>query len=151
MAAEPITHIAGKVSVPYRWSYGRSLTRFFHETKVNRRLMGARCTKCQKVVIPSVALCGRCFALTDQENLVVLGNEGTLVSWTTVYLPFPGQPTDPPYTYGFVKIDGADNNFPHLIHGDDETKLQVGTRMRVVWNENRTGTLFDIKYLEPIL
>ncbi|MEW5944874.1 MAG: Zn-ribbon domain-containing OB-fold protein [bacterium] len=144
-----IREVKGKVSVPYNWAYGENITKFFKETRDNKRIMGTRCSKCRKVLVPPVALCGRCFAMTE-EKWVELPDTATLVAHTVVYLPFPGQPQEPPYAYGMLRFDGADTQFPHLIGGIEFDKIKCGMRLKAVWNEERKGDLFDIKYFEPL-
>ncbi|PIU66594.1 MAG: DNA-binding protein [Armatimonadetes bacterium CG07_land_8_20_14_0_80_40_9] len=148
MRLAEIKEIKGKIVVPYHWSYGATITKFFQETRENKKIYGARCTKCKGVLVPPVRLCGRCFAPTEEE-WVELSDHGRLVSFTTVYLPFPGQPTEPPYTYGMIRLDGADTDFPHLIKEIDEDKMKVDMRLQAVWSEERKGNLFDIKYFKP--
>lgn len=146
---EEITEKKKTITVPYKWSYGKGLTKFFTETKENKRIMGSKCPKCNGVLIPPVALCGRCYVETEKD-WIQISDHGILLTWTTVYLPFPGQPTEPPYTYGLIKLDGADTIFSHLIKGfKDEKELKVGMRIQAVWNENRKGDLYDIMYFKP--
>ncbi|MBI4577424.1 MAG: Zn-ribbon domain-containing OB-fold protein [Planctomycetes bacterium] len=150
-AGEPVRELQGEVRVPYRWSYGERLTRFFTETRERRRLVGRRCTTCGAVLVPPADLCGRCFAPTE-DGLVEVSDRGVLVSWTTVHLPFPGQPTEPPYTYGMVLLDGADTVLHHLILVDplrSEDLLRVGMRVEAAWAVERRGDLFDIEGFVP--
>ncbi len=148
--AKPLLEVKGDLKVPYSWSYGETLSKFFTETRDNKRIMGARCTKCGGVLVPPVGLCGKCYAPTEKEWIPV-SDHGRLVSWTVVYLPFPGQPTEPPYCYGMIKLDGMNTQFPHMIHGAVKGKwddLEVGMRLEAVWNENRKGDLYDIAYFK---
>ena len=55
---EMIKEVKGKVVVPYKWSYWETLSEFFRETKENRRIIGARCTKCGKILAPPTVVCG---------------------------------------------------------------------------------------------
>ena len=146
--ADEIKEILGKVVIPYRWSYGKALTGFFHETSVNKRIMGARCHSCDSVIIPPVGLCGGCFVATDPA-WVEVSDHGELVTYTEVQLPFPGQPTEPPYIYGLIKFDGADTVYPHMIEGIALKDMEPGMRVKAVWNSEREGNLFDILYFEP--
>lgn len=148
MAGEPIRNVKGEVSVPYRWSYGRALSGFFAETSRNHRIVGARCKRCKKVIIPPMGLCGRCFSDTEDE-WVPVGDHGVLLTWTTVFLSWPGQPKEPPYTYGLVKLDGSHSNLPHLVDEIDPEKITPNLRVEAVWNPEPKGDLFDILYFRP--
>ena len=149
---KPMLEKKGKLVMPYHWSYGESLTKFFKETRDNKQIYGVRCTKCKGVLVPPMAICGKCFASTEEE-WIPISDHGTLVSWTVVYLPFPGQPTEPPYCYGMIKFDGVNTQFPHLIMGAKEKNwddLEVGMRVEAVWNDDdkRKGDLYDIAYFK---
>jgi len=148
MSNDIVSQVKAKVTIPYRWSYGGSLSRFFYETKVNKRFMGARCTKCGKVIIPAHRMCSRCFAPTD-DNWIEVSDHGVLECFTVVYLPFPGQPKPPPYAYGMVRLDGADTLYPHLISEIDFDKITTNMRVQAVWNEDRKGDLYDLKHFKP--
>jgi hypothetical protein len=144
-ADQVIKEVRGQLVVPYRWSYGPHLTRFFQETRDNKRIMGTRCPRCGAVIVPAAPICTRCFVETDQ--WIEVSDHGVLESFTTVHLPFPGQPTEPPYTYGMIKLDGSNTQFPHLIDEPPE-ELKCGMRVRAVWSETRRGDLFDILYFK---
>ncbi len=83
---------------------------------------------------------------------VELPNVGVLELFTTVYMEFPGQPRKPPYTYGYIKIDGSHTHIYHIIEEIEEKDIRVGMRVEPVWEdpENRKGTLYDIKYFKPV-
>jgi len=107
---------------------------------------GSKCTSCNKVVVPIAGLCARCFADTEPDALPVK-DEGILDSFTIVYLPYPGQPASPPYAYGMIKLDGTSNYFMHMVDGIPLEDIKVGMRVRAVWNDDRKGDFYDIKYL----
>lgn len=139
----PVREVRGQVNIPYRWSYGQSLTRFFEESRDNRRLMGTKCPRCASVIVPAARICPRCYVEANQ--WVEVSDHGVLATFTTVHLPFPGQPTEPPYTYGLILLDGASTYYSHLIHEPVEN-LACGMRVQALWAEHRKGDLFDILY-----
>ncbi|HJQ26637.1 MAG TPA: Zn-ribbon domain-containing OB-fold protein [Blastocatellia bacterium] len=141
--ALPVKEVRGQIHIPYRWSYGRALTRFFEESRDHRRLMGTRCPLCAAVVVPAARICTRCYV--EATEWVEVSDHGVLATYTTVHLPFPGQPTEPPYTYGLILLDGASTYFAHLINEPVE-HLACGLRVQAVWSEQRQGDLFDILY-----
>jgi hypothetical protein len=151
MSDKEINEIHQTVEVPYKWSYGRYWTRFFREIKENQKIYGSRCTKCKGVLVPPVRGCGKCYALTEDE-WVEVPDKGTVVSYTVVHLPFPGQPTEPPYAYTHIRLDGTDTDFIHILGEIDFDKIKIGMRVQAVWKdkEERKGDLLDIKYFKPI-
>jgi len=135
--------------MPYHWCYGKSNAEFFERLKNEKALYGSRCTSCRKVVVPLSGLCARCFADTEPE-VIQLKDEGVLDSFTIVYLPYPGQPAAPPYAYGMIKLDGADNFFMHMVDGIPLDDIRVGMRVKAVWNDEPRGDFYDIEYFKPI-
>jgi uncharacterized OB-fold protein len=145
---ESIVEKKGKATVAYRWSYGQALTRFFEATRDRKVILGSRCPACKGVLVPPSTLCGRCFAETEPEPVEV-SDHGVLQTFTTVYLPFPGQPTTPPYTTGLIVLDGSDTAIQHLVGGIDPKDVSCGMRVRAVWSEERRGDLHDIVHFAP--
>ena len=139
----PVKEVRGQVSIPYRWSYGQALTRFFEESRDRGRLMGTKCPRCASVIVPAARICTICYVETSE--WVEVSDHGVLVTFTTVHLPFPGQPTEPPYTYGLILLDGASTYYSHLINEPVE-RLACGMLVKAVWSEDRKGDLFDILY-----
>jgi uncharacterized OB-fold protein len=75
-------------------------------------LVGSRCDACGTASWPSRAVCHRCVSSATRETL--LGPEGTLTSYTRVWVPRPG--IEAPYTIGEVAVAGGVTVFAH-VHG----------------------------------
>lgn len=140
--------------MPYEWSIGKYGSRFFEEIKKHRRFIGIRCPQCGKVYMPPRRLCGPCFRELDE--LVVLPVTGTLTAFSIVNYPFldpeTGEQRPIPYTYGYIRIDGSDSIFSHLIHETDVNKINVGMRVRAVFKNpaEMQGNIKDIEYFEIV-
>ncbi|MBU1672560.1 MAG: Zn-ribbon domain-containing OB-fold protein [Actinobacteria bacterium] len=145
---EPVEVVEGDLDIEYRYAYGEYYDRFYREMRDNRRIMGVACARCRCVLLPPRPYCGFCYEPVDR--WVELADEGTVQTFTNVQLPFPGQPTEPPYIYAFIMLDGAAVQFPHLLGEVDPARARVGMRVKAVWAENRKGTLHDIKYFRPV-
>ena len=148
-AREPVTEVTGAMDVVFEHSYGEHYDRFYREMRDNKRIVGIKCTRCGGVLLPPRPYCGKCYAPTRE--WVALSDEGSLLTYTCVHLPFIGQPTDPPYVYAFIMLDGADVQFPHMLGEIEPEDIEVGMRVKAVWNTDRKGTLHDIKYFRPVL
>jgi uncharacterized OB-fold protein len=146
---EIVKNVKRTCYVPYHWCYGYYNTLFFERLKEEKVIYGSRCTSCGKVVVPTTAVCARCFAPTEKDPVPV-SDEGYIDSFTIVYLPYPGQPSTPPYAYGMIKLDGTSNLFMHMIGGVPLEEIKVGMRVKAVWNEERRGDFYDIKYFQPV-
>lgn len=147
---EIVKNIKRTWHVPYHWCYGAYNTEFFRGLMEEQQIYGSRCTSCKKVVVPVAGVCARCFAATEKEPVAVK-DEGVIDSFTIVYLPYPGQPSTPPYAYGMIKLDGTSNFLMHMIDGIPLEEIKVGMRVKAVWNEERTGDFYDIKYFKPVI
>jgi uncharacterized OB-fold protein len=56
-----------------------------------------------------------------------------------------------PYTGIWVTLDGADTRMMHFCNENDESKLDVGMRIRAVWeDEPRPTSIHAVKYFEKI-
>lgn len=148
MSENPVRRIDHTLVIPYRWSYGEALSRFFQESMKNKRLVGARCTSCKLVTVPCLTVCGLCFAPMEPDPVPVL-DHGMLECWTTVRFSFPNQPAEPPYSVGLIHLDGADTYYQHLIGEIEPEQIRAGMRVEAVWNDQRKGTLRDILYFRP--
>ena len=152
--SELLTLTSGDLAMPYEWSIGRYGSRFFQEIRENQRFLGIRCPKCKKVLVPPRQICGPCFQKLDE--LVPLNDQGTLMAFSVVNYPFidpaTGRQRPIPYTYGYIRIDGSDNIFSHLINEIDESKLKVGMKVRAIFKEpdEMEGNIQDIRYFEII-
>ena len=148
MAKEQISRIKGKVEVSYEWSFGKYAGEFFKQMKQGK-LAGARCTKCKKVLVPPAAVCGACFADTEDE-LIPLPDIGEVISYTRIDFKYPGQIMEPPYAVGIIRIDGANARFNHMIKAHDLEKLECGSKVKIHWREEneRKGSFYDIEYFE---
>jgi uncharacterized OB-fold protein len=82
-------------------------------------------------------------ALTD---LVEVGTEGTVTSWTRMPEPLAGQPLQHPFHWALIRLDGADTPMVHAVDADE---VHTGMRVRVRWAEQRGNGIRDIACFEP--
>ena len=139
--------LEGKVDLPFSYSAGRTASRFFTELRDKRRIMGKRCQKCNRVIVPAQLFCKKCF--TETEEWVEVGPEGILITFTVVYRKENHHPKEAPLAYGIVQLDGADTSLVHLLAETDVAQLKAGIRVRAVFSKKRIGHILDIKHFEP--
>lgn len=136
---------------PYRYSVGKPGSRFLAELRDHKRFLGLRCPSCRKVLVPPRGVCGPCFVRLG-EDWVEVGPLGTLSSFTILRFAFvdpeTGKAKPVPYGYGFIRLDGADTNLQHFVRLDEGRPPQVGMRVRPVFEDERRGTLRDIRHFE---
>ncbi|HAR97445.1 MAG TPA: hypothetical protein DCS11_00785 [Syntrophus sp. (in: bacteria)] len=140
--------------MPYEWSIGLYGSKFFQEIKQNRRFVGIRCNGCGKVYVPPRRVCGPCFQ--ELTELVALSDTGVITAFSVVNYPFidpnTGAQRPIPYTYGYIKLDGADNIFSHIINETDLSKIKVGMKVRAIFKDTAEmqGNIQDIKYFDIV-
>jgi len=145
-----LNKVSGEVRIPYRWVYGKALSRFYRGLKEEEKIYGSLCPSCKRVQVPPKVYCGPCFV--ECSEFVEVPRTGVLEAFTTVYLEYPGQPRKPPYTYGYIKLDGSHTHLYHLIEGIEVDRIHTGMRVEAVWvpPEQRTGNLYDIHFFRPV-
>ena len=143
---------SGESEQPFNWSAGRHGSKFLTTLRDEKKILGVKCPKCGFVYALPRQVCGKCFV--KMEEMVELSDTGTLVTFTVVYFTFidpdTGKQRPVPYGYGFIKLDGADNFFQHFIEETDPQKIKIGDRMQAVFEENRKGSLLDIKHFKKV-
>jgi len=145
---EEIIH-QGKISVPYTWTVGSTLSRFYCELRDSGKIWGNRCPSCNKVFVPPKVKCIYCYK--DLNDWVMLPGTGTLETYTVVRYEEPMlHPRKAPFVFGAVKMDGADTAMVHLIGDVDPEEVKVGMRVEAVLEEEREGNILDIKHFRPI-
>jgi len=135
-----------KLEAEFNYSYGK-ISRFFQELMENKKIMGARCTKCGVVYCPPTSDCPKCWVPTEW---VEVGPEGTLLHYTIINLPVLWMDKEVPYTLGLIKLDGADTGLMHFVDETDKTKLKKGLRVEAIFAEERKGYITDIDQFKVI-
>jgi hypothetical protein len=151
---ELLIHESGHIEYDFHWHLGPYWSKFLAELRDNKRFMATKCPECGMVYMLPRQVCGRCFV--EMNEWVEVGPEGELKGFTVVRFPYVdannGQMKQVPYTSIWVTLDGADTRMMHYCNELDETKLEVGMRLRAVFEEDgkRTGSINDVKYFEVI-
>jgi uncharacterized OB-fold protein len=143
-----------EVSVQYEMAVGKNWHKFFEGLK-EEKILGTKCKKCSRIFVPPRSFCPRCF--NDNEEWVEVGQEGIIETWCYSNLMFYGQILKPPFISVQVVLDGTDLGFQHRIAGFDLSDFEkvrelvkFGGRVRVVWNKEKKGNIFDIDYFELV-
>ncbi|MFB0561843.1 MAG: Zn-ribbon domain-containing OB-fold protein [Candidatus Lokiarchaeia archaeon] len=147
---EELMKIPGRWNIKYEYAAGRTATRFFREIRDNKRIMGIRCPSCGRVMVPPRDFCERCYVTASE--WVECKPEGVLESFTIVAEQFEGLP-EPPYVIAYVKLDGSDTAMVNFLEGVDLSniqeaakKLNLGSRVKVIFKDERRGGINDFVY-----
>ena len=131
----------------YRHSLGK-YSRFFLELE-NGRFLATRCPTCQKVWAPPRPACPDDLSIT---KWIELSGQGEVVSWSVLhYAPKMLDWLETPYVLAYVKMDGADTLFAHLLRNYGEiTNVRAGLPVQVVYNEGPVVHPILLMEFEPI-
>jgi len=132
----------------FSYDAGAIRSKFLTEIRDHQRIIGIRCPDCNHVYVPPRSTCLKCFATLS--DFVEVAKTGTLTTYSIVYGSQPYYPSEPPFIYGVIQLDGADTGLVHLISDVDPQQVRVGMRLRAVFKEKRVGSVLDIKYFKPI-
>lgn len=83
-------------------------------------------------------------------EMVEVGTEGTVTTWSWVSNLRDGQPLPRPHALALVRLDGADTAMLHAVDAGSPDNIEVGTRVRVRWRDESVGGIRDIACFEPI-
>lgn len=145
---KPEMTISGRIQVDYEWSVGKAGERFFAELRDNKRIMGARCRKCGRIMVPPRIFCEECFV--DAIEWVEVEPRGTLVTFGDCYFSTDGKRLDEPWILGIVRLNGSDGGLIHFIKEARAADLRIGMPMEIVFNDDRKGHILDISHFRPV-
>jgi uncharacterized protein len=84
-----------------------------------------------------------------EPDLVEVGPEGEITSWTWVAEPLATHPLDTPFAFALIKMDGADTSMVHVVDASRDD-VRTGARVRPRWRDDREGHIRDIEAFEVI-
>jgi uncharacterized OB-fold protein len=82
-------------------------------------------------------------------ELVPVGPEGTVVSWSWMPEPLAGQPLAEPFAWALIRLDGADTAMLHAVDAGSAAAMRTGLRVRPRWAARPAGGIRDIACFEP--
>ncbi|UCG84083.1 MAG: Zn-ribbon domain-containing OB-fold protein [Dehalococcoidia bacterium] len=138
----------GQIHIPNQYSAGAVGSRFLIALRDKKKILGTKCTTCNRVYVPARSVCKDCFSQLDE--WVEVSTRGTLLTYTVCNVPNPVQPDDTPITYGIIQLDGADTGFVHMLGEVDPEELRIGMRVQAVFKEEREASVLDIRYFKPL-
>jgi uncharacterized OB-fold protein len=141
--------VNGTFALPYNYFAGRVGSRWLVALRDEQKIYGVRHPKTGKVYVPPRHVDERDF--TDlTADWVEVGPEGTVTGFTIVRYPEPYQPLPVPFGLALIKLDGADTSLTHVVRQQDLGRLQFGGRVRAVFAVQRTASILDIGWFEPV-
>jgi uncharacterized OB-fold protein len=144
--AEGVFHSHLLLSYPYSRTVGAHIGRFLTGLR-DGRIEGVRLGD-GRVLVPPPEV----DPLTGEVGTawVEVAPEGVVEAWSWVAEPYDGQPLDRPFAFALVRLDGTDSGFLHAVDAGSPDAIDVGTRVRVRWRDEREGSVTDIACFEVI-
>jgi uncharacterized OB-fold protein len=135
----------------YAWSAGIAYGRFLDELK-DGRIIGRRCRRCDRIIVPPRMFCEQCFVATDE--WVYVKDTGTINTFSLSYLDADANRIKDPILVAVIDLDGASPGIGilHKLGNVDPKKIDVGMKVKAVWKppEEREGAVTDILFWEPL-
>ena len=100
------------------------------------RLIGGKCSNCNKNFFPKRAICPECFSDEKMEE-ILFSPHGKIYAFTTVRIPAP-LGFEIPYTYGYVDLIEDDVRVPAMFTRKKSDPLRIGMDVTLVIEKLRT-------------
>src|SRR6195952_5832226 len=139
-------HAPMKVEFDYTRSLGPVLSQFM--TGLRRRQVTGGVLSDGTVVVPPPEY----DPITHQaiSEIVAVGDEGVVRTWSWVSEPVQDQPLDRPFAFALVQLDGSDVPLLHAVDVTSPAEMETGMRVKVRWADETVGAITDIACFEPI-
>ena len=111
-----------------------------------RRILGSRAAD-GRVHVPPAEYDPVTFA--PPAELVPVGPDGTVLTWSWQPEPREGQPLDHPFAWALIRLDGADTALLHAVDAGAAAEMSTGMRVRPRWAAQPAGHITDIECFEP--
>lgn len=134
----------------YSWTTGVAIGRFLSELKAGR-IIGRKCRKCERVVVPPRIFCEWCFRPNDE--WVYISDTGIINTFSISHIATNTSRLKQPVIPAVVRLDGTtEGGLLHLIGEVKPSNVRIGMRVKAVWKkpEDRHASITDISYFKPI-
>lgn len=149
------------ISVNQRFATGPVFGKFLKGLK-EKKILAIKCPECGRLQSPPREVCAICRVRNTE--WVEVGPKGEMRMMEYCYYaspdPLTGETRETPYGAIGILLDGCKDEevFWHLLRPDQlndvkmgsvlNGKVTHGSRLRPVWNEDRTGNIEDIQHFE---
>ncbi len=135
-----------EIGFDYTRSLGPTLSRFM-TALADRCILGARGAD-GRVYAPPFEYDPQTSA--PPAELVPVGTEGTVTTWSWASQPLEGQPQARPFAWALIRLDGADTAMLHAVDAGSAEAMRTGMRVRVRWAARTVGDIRDIACFDPV-
>src|SRR5215831_2211947 len=135
-----------EIGFDYTRSLGPTLSQFM-AALADRRILGARGAD-GRVHAPPFEYDPE--TSEPPAELVPVGPEGTVTSWSWVPRPLEGQPLARPFAWALIRLDGADTAMLHAVDAGSAGAMRTGMRVRARWADSTVGHIRDIACFDMV-
>ena len=146
MSQPEVLNQAFELGFTYTRSTGPVVGRFLTELK-QRRIVGNKASDGRVIVPPMEYDPDTAAELTE---FVEVADQGEIISWAWVKQPREAHPSDRPFAWAMIKLDGADIPMVHCVSADSEDSLSTGARVQARWADETKGFITDIQCFELV-
>ncbi len=151
MADEIVRVLEQTVEIDYKWNPGPVVGRFLTDLRDRGELTAIRCTKTSRVFLPPQSWSP--YGQIKMDRFVPVTGTPTLQAGTIVHRRPWNAPenVELPYMLASIAFPGVDTGLIHIVCAPLERlrSLKAGHSLRIVWKEERTGTIRDIVHFTP--
>src|SRR5260221_9641553 len=134
-----------EIGFDYTRSLGPTLSQFM-AALADRRILGSRGAD-GRVHAPPFEYDP--VTLAPPDELVPVGPEGSVTTWSWAPQPLKGQPLAHPFAWALIRLDGADTAMLHAVDAGSAAAMRTGMRVRGRWAATTVGHIRDIACFEP--
>lgn len=128
----------------YEYTAGPMGTRFLEGLR-NRRLVAGKCSSCGTIHLPPKGFCPLDFQqITETVDIEPMG---IVKTFAIIKEDINGNKLDEPVAIAFIEFPGVSGGLLHYLKAD---RPSIGMKVRPKWRDNRTGSINDIEYFEPL-
>ena len=133
------------IKINYKYTMGGQ-SKFFLELMKNKKILGTKCTKCEKIWMPPRKNCSDCYVPAEW---VELKQTGIIEVSTIVWFTTSAFIKNIPYATGYIKLDGADTALLQGIFSENlvPSKIKKGKHVRAVFQKERQGKMTDFFFV----
>lgn len=146
-----VLSVHDRLRAHYSWDAGPAIGRYLDGLREGR-ILGVRCRRCERTVVPPRSFCERCFGPMDE--FVPLSDVGTVNTFSLCYVTWDVKRITDPLLPAVIDIDGTSPTagILHLLGEIDPKEIRIGLRVQAVWKpaEEREGAITDIRHFKPL-
>ena len=134
----------------YAWATGIAISKFLGGLKEGR-ILGSKCDRCGRTVVPPRVFCEYCFRHSD--SYLELPDSGTLNTYSVSYISTDTTRLRIPIIPAVIEIDGTDKaGFLHILGEINPDMIKIGMKVKAVWkpSSERQGSITDIHHFKPL-